>query len=65
MEQFKQDNVVLWIEKFTLRELNFKVTFAKDPTNRNKLISNLLGSIGAQFVNLENANISLDSIELN
>jgi len=45
-----------------VKELNFKVTFAKDPSNANKGISNLLGTLGAQFVNIENANISLDPV---
>jgi len=48
-----------------LDELHFKLTFAKDPSNSKKLVSGMLGTIGAQFVNIENAHINLSRISLN
>jgi len=47
-----------------LESLHFKLTFAKDPSNSKKLVAGMLGTIGAQFVNIENAQINLSRIKI-
>jgi len=64
LESFKQNLVILWVKDLLIKELKFKITFSKDPSNTNTGISDILGSIGAQFVNIENANIDLEPLKL-